>query len=76
MQDLQIECEKCGATLTIVREWPDGWKYRATVEPCSDCMEEAAQHSAQRIGGTSATCQECGLSLDDPEHDPYAHTNR
>jgi len=46
MQDLQIECEKCGTTLTIVREWPDGWKYRATVEPCPECIEAAQQKRA------------------------------
>ena len=47
IMDLQIHCEQCGAILPIEREYPDREKYRATVNPCESCMEEAAQQSMQ-----------------------------
>lgn len=45
--NINVTCEKHNVSMVVVREWTQRGNIEVTVEPCSECIEEAAQQSVQ-----------------------------
>lgn len=61
---IKVTCEKHNVSMEVVREWTSRGDIEVTVEPCSECIEEAAQQ-----GVKSDECPECNGTGDTPAGD-------
>ena len=57
--NINVTCEKHNVSMVVVREWAQSGNIEVTVEPCSECIEEAAKQSMQADEAILWVCK-CG----------------
>lgn len=59
--NINVTCEKHNVSMKVIREWTSRGDIEVTVEPCPDCIEEAAQQSVQ--ADCCPVCNGSGLDI-------------
>lgn len=58
---INVTCEKHNVSMVVVREWSSRGDIEVTVEPCSECIEEAVQRTGLDAACDFPGCEDLGI---------------